>query len=147
MKSKEEPKLIFAMDQVADAVMQAFRLKLIEDYAGYLKVGTNGEEIIIAQIPNNSLLGAGYYEIYSVDDHTGWGLFHEFYEREDGRIEIESDDKNDPKGRNFRHVKIVSKEEAFDQISNNIFDLAIEQAEERLASILEKIEKEEEVEV
>jgi hypothetical protein len=137
-------KTTFEIEELPQAVEQLYRLRLLEGWTGCLKLESNGKKLVISQFPSSNTWTQGYERVHMIEDWFTWGEIECFYERSDGRIEIESYDTNAAKGEHYERVEIVTKEEAFNRLREaNFFEGAECQAYAALNDILVEIEKKE----
>lgn len=118
----------FKTSDVENAVIEAYKARLLAGWCGCLKLQTNKHHIILTQYqsPNNWI--RGYLTIFSLDNYYTWDEIEGFYLRDDGQIEIETIEQG-TQGQYYSNAVIVTKEEAFERLrENGFFDAAIEQA-------------------
>lgn len=105
----------FKKTDLENAVTELYKARLIGGWTGCLKLETNKHHIILSQYPSSSTWRLGYKTIAVLDDWFDWGDIEGFYLRDDGRVEIESDEGTE-KGEFYDNVEIVDVGEAFDRL-------------------------------
>jgi hypothetical protein len=141
----------FDLDEVEKAVIQLYRLKLINGWGGTLKLETDGEKLYISQFPSSSSWTQGLETVWSVDDYVSWDALgigryavtekgialEEFDWQPAGTRKITAEEAEEYDVSN--ESLVVEDEEAFfdDLPKSEIFYDDIQQAEERLAELIE----------
>jgi hypothetical protein len=140
-------KTTYKLDELDQAVEQLYRLRLLHNWTGCLKLESNGKKLIISQFPSPSNWTQGFDMVYMIEDWFVWGELDGFYERPDGMIEIESYESNTGKGQYYEHATVHTKKEAFEILKqDNFFEDASCQAHAALSEILAAKEMQEELE-
>jgi hypothetical protein len=124
-------KTTFTIDELDQAVEQLYRLRLLHNWTGCLKLESNGKKLIISQFPSSSNWTQGYSLVLMLENWFSWGEIEGFFERMDGKIEVFYE---------YREFEVLTKEEAFDLLrACDFFYEQKEQAYENMR-VIEELE-------
>jgi len=120
-------KTTFKISEIDQAVEQLYRLRLVDGWTGCLKLESDGKKLIITQFPSPNSWTRGYQTICMIEDWFTWGELVDFFERQDGKIEVFYD---------YVGFEVMTKEEAFNLLrSYGFFNEQKEQAYENMRAI------------
>ena len=78
-------KTIFSTEEIADAVEELVRLRLVENWTGSLNLETDGKQIFVTQYPDSNSWMDGCVTLYSIEEHEDWDDFFNInYDDEEG---------------------------------------------------------------